>query len=259
MSVTRHPEWTQFLKSAGDYTKELYLGNQLLPKLNAEDIAEIASLFAESKDEPLTYILAGLFLELYRRKDPRFRDDSRRKVAQVAKDLVATQYPKKLGQRCVSLLILGDPTAAEQFLLSGVDLHRLTSLELTLYLHSLEYLRSPSAVERLVELEATGGEIGRLAYQSLGNIGRLSKSQLEALANQFKSERSAALLYKLFHVFLRFQIGKPVQVVRELLGEPTGLGKLEGTDCLIYRTTESHGEVKILYNDGLITDIVSDE
>jgi hypothetical protein len=259
MSLENRAEWGQLLEE-NDPGRQVYLGLQLADRLDANEVFQIASLFSDSSDQQLRYLASGVLLHLYRKNNPKFSPELRSKVQATAEHLVKTEYPHtSLGQRAFVILRLGDSARAERFLLSEINPTQLEALALRSYISDLEFGRSDSAVEKLRFLEAMGGEIGRLAHQSLENMGKLSRSQLETLASQFKSERSSVLLYKLFHVFLRFQIGKPVQVVRELLGEPTSLGKLEGTDCLIYRTSESHGEVKILYKDGLITDTVSDE
>jgi hypothetical protein len=259
MSLEDRSEWKQLLQE-GDPGKQVYFGLRLADQLDTSEIAEIASLFSDSPDQKLRYLASGVLLYLYRKDDPKFSLELRGKVQAAAERLVRTEYPHTpLGERAFVILRLGDSVRAERLLLSEIDPTRLEGQHLRSYLSNLEFSGSPSAVEKLNSLEAMGGEIGGLAQQSLENIGKLSRSQLEALANQFKAERSSALLYKLFNVFLRFQIGKPVQVVRKLLGEPTSVGMCEGTDCLIYRANEPPGEVKILFKDGLVTDTVSDE
>jgi hypothetical protein len=261
MSISRHPEWLQLLQH-DDIRKQISLGYQILPKLDVGDVSDVAMLFAESSDAHQKYVAAGLLLSLYRGDDPRFTDDERKRVEEAASDIITKEYPKTmLGGRSFYLLCSGDSARAEQVLLSAIDPVQLEGQDLRAYLVGLEYLRSPATIEKLGELEALGGEIGRLAYQSLGNIGKLSQSQLEALVNQFKSDSTAALLYKIFHVYLRFQIGKPLRFVRDLLGEPTRVGvNLEGNDCLFYQTDDPRAEVQIFFNkDGIITDTVADD
>jgi hypothetical protein len=219
-------------------------------------------MFRESSDEDLKYRVAGLLLHLYRSDSQQFLPDLRSKVQQIAEEIVRAEYPgTPLGRRSFALLHLANKARAEELLLSQADPVHLTGQELHSYISDLQFLRTPGTIKKLAELEAVGGEIGKLAHQSLGNIGKLSPAQLQALARQFRMERTTALLYKLFYVYLRFQIGKPVQPVRELLGEPTRVGvNVEGIDSLFYQTENPGGEVQILFNkDGNIIDTVVDD
>ena len=257
-SVVDLPEWAELIREQ-DYSQTLRLGHQLLLKLSVPQVESLVSEFGTAADEKVKWEASGLLLTLIRNKDPRLRRDLFTTIAAAANGFVVQKFPRTpFGARSLWVLHYTDSVAAEEFLLS-LDPSQFGKEELDSYFAALENNPSEAKVKKLQQLEDLGGENRRRAYQALANLGRLSESQVAEIAESYRANRTAANLDRIFHVRLRFVIGKPVRTVIELLGEPHKRGAI-GTEVryLLYQTDAlgaQDDQVTIYFRGETITDV----
>lgn len=254
-SVVDLPEWAELVREQ-DYSQTLRLGNQLLLKLSVPQVESLVTEFGTAPDEKVKWEASGLLLTLIRNKDPRLRRDLFSAIAAAAKGFVVQNFPRThFGARSLWVLHYTDAVAAEEYLLS-LDPSQFGKEELDRYFAALENPPSEAKVKKLQQLEELGGEKRSRAYQSLANQGRLSESQVAEIAESYRTNRTSANLDRIFHVRLRFLIGKPVRSVIELLGEPHKRGAV-GTEVryLLYQTEAQDAQVAMYFRGETITDV----
>lgn len=254
-SVADLPEWAELVREQ-DYSRTVLLGNQLLVKLSAPQVESLVTEFCAAPSEKVKWEAAGLLLTLIRNHDPRLRRDLIPSIAAAAKGFVVQDFPRTdFAARSLSVLRLTDEFAAEQFLLS-LDPSKYGKEELDRYFSALENPPSAAKWKKVQELEEVGGEIGSRAVRALGNAGKLSDKQVAEIAERYRTDRTAANLNKIFHVRLRFVIGKPVGTIIALLGEPHQRGAV-GTEVryLLYQSDDHRALAAIYFRDETITDV----
>ena len=257
-SVADLPEWAELVQEQ-DYSRTLLLGNQLLVKLSVPQVDSLVTEFRGAPNEKVKWEASRLLLTLIRNHDPRLRRDLIPSIAAAAREFVVQDFPRtNFAARSLWVLCLTDEFAAEQFLLS-LDPSKYGKEELDRYFSALENPPSAAKWKKVQELEDFGGEIGGRAVRALGNAGKLSDKQVAEIAERYRTNRTAANLDKIFHVRLRFVIGKPVRTVIELLGEPHKRGAV-GPEVryLLYQTDaldREDAQVAIYFRGDTITDV----
>jgi len=257
MELSGSQEWQQLLAEP-DHNQRRILGNALQNRLTVADIEFLVSAYGSvSSDENTKYTAAGFLLSMLNANDSRVQNGTRSAIAAVSYEITKKEFPlSQLGGRAFAILVKTDASHAENLCMS-LDATGLDRIGAIHYIGGLRALKTSESVEKLLQLSKGSDEVAKRAKTEIEVLGLLSETEIAALAEEFRTTRSTKSLNKIFNVYVRFLIGKPLAPPRKLLVEPIR-EEHEGVHCLVYEKSPPFAQMKIWFDgQGTITDVYS--
>jgi hypothetical protein len=227
--ILSSPEWRSFITEQ-DYRRSLELGRELAGALTENEFLQLAEAL---QDVSVREAVLNLLLQVPKQQAPLMGNSQ--ELMQAIGAILTSEYPESnLGMKALHILHSIAPGRAKAFLLNLDILSLNDEKHLRRVIWDIVSFDLMELVPTLRELEKRGGAVGEFAKKTREGMGAVDDHALFEMAADWRRTKDGNLLSRLYHIFIRFQMEKPIQPLLDMLGEPTG----RRTDHLWYDASD---------------------